>query len=196
MPRGYHHGDLRATLVETSLDLIAEQGIGAFSVAEIARRAGVSQAAPYRHFADRDALLAAVAMAVADQLAERIRAAAAARDDPVGKLAAAFGAYTRYMIERRAGLHVIYADGLLGPKYAELHGHTRALMDELLTLSFAAAPDAQAGLALMEQLLAQAHGYATFYLDGVLETHGYSKDLVVEKSEEAARVVIRGRNSE
>ncbi len=59
--RGYHHGNLREALVEAALSLIAEKGPGGFTFAEAARAAGVSAAAPYRHFRDRDALLADVA---------------------------------------------------------------------------------------------------------------------------------------
>ena len=59
--RGYHHGNLREALMKAALDLIAEKGPAGATFAEAARRAGVSPAAPYRHFRDRDELLAAVA---------------------------------------------------------------------------------------------------------------------------------------
>ena len=59
--RGYHHGNLREALVRAALDLIARKGPAGFTFAEAARWAGVSSAAPYRHFRDRDALLADVA---------------------------------------------------------------------------------------------------------------------------------------
>jgi AcrR family transcriptional regulator len=60
-PRGYHHGNLKEALVRAALELIAEKGPAGFTFAEAARWAGVSPAAPYRHFRDRDALLADVA---------------------------------------------------------------------------------------------------------------------------------------
>ena len=60
-PRGYHHGNLREALVRAALDLIAEKGPAGFTFVEAARSAGVSPAAPYRHFRDRDDLLADVA---------------------------------------------------------------------------------------------------------------------------------------
>jgi len=59
--RGYHHGNLREALVNAARDLIKEKGAAGFSFAEAARAAGVSPAAPYRHFRDRDALVAEVA---------------------------------------------------------------------------------------------------------------------------------------
>jgi AcrR family transcriptional regulator len=60
-PRGYHHGDLKEALVRAALELIAEKGPAGFTFADAARWAGVSPAAPYRHFRDRDELLADVA---------------------------------------------------------------------------------------------------------------------------------------
>jgi AcrR family transcriptional regulator len=59
--RGYHHGNLREALVRAALELIAQKGPAGFTFADAARWAGVSAAAPYRHFRDRDALLADVA---------------------------------------------------------------------------------------------------------------------------------------
>jgi AcrR family transcriptional regulator len=59
--RRYHHGDLREALIKAALELIAEKGPAGFTFADAARSAGVSSAAPYRHFRDRDSLLADVA---------------------------------------------------------------------------------------------------------------------------------------
>src|ERR1700759_561448 len=60
-PRGYHHGNLKETLIRAALELIAQKGPAGFTFAEAARWAGVSPAAPYRHFRDRDELMADVA---------------------------------------------------------------------------------------------------------------------------------------
>ena len=67
MPRSgkggrYHHGDLRAALIDTAVELIGERGVREFSLAEASRRLGVAVSAPYAHFADREDLLAAVAV--------------------------------------------------------------------------------------------------------------------------------------
>jgi AcrR family transcriptional regulator len=61
-PRGYHHGNLKEALLRAALELIAQKGPAGFTFAEAARWAGVSAAAPYRHFRDRDELLASVAL--------------------------------------------------------------------------------------------------------------------------------------
>jgi AcrR family transcriptional regulator len=60
-PRGYHHGNLKEALIRAALELIAAKGPSGFTFAEAARSAGVSPAAPYRHFRDRDELIANVA---------------------------------------------------------------------------------------------------------------------------------------
>lgn len=189
--RGYHHGELRAALVSTALELITEHGLGGFSVAEIARRAGVSPAAPYRHFPDRASLLAAVAAETAERLDERLRLAAEAHTDPAERLAAAAGAYTEYYIRNGAGLHVVFAGELRGTDHPELHARSRAVIDRFLELAFALCPQPTDALALMEQIVTQAHGYAAFYLDGVFAAYGYDPELVAEKSVAAARTVAR-----
>jgi AcrR family transcriptional regulator len=70
--RGYHHGNLREALIDAALELIAAKGPAGFTIAEAARLAGVSPAAPYRHFRDADALLAEVAVRGFDRLADRL----------------------------------------------------------------------------------------------------------------------------
>jgi len=61
-PRGYHHGNLKEALLRAALELIAQKGPAGFTFAEAARWAGVSPAAPYRHFRDREELMASVAL--------------------------------------------------------------------------------------------------------------------------------------
>ncbi len=68
-PRSYHHGNLKEALVRAALELIAEKGPAGFTFADAARWAGVSPAAPYRHYRDRDALLADVAKRGFDEFA-------------------------------------------------------------------------------------------------------------------------------
>src|SRR5215212_1890913 len=74
-PRGYHHGNLKEALIRAALELIAKKGPAGFTFAEAARWAGVSPAAPYRHFRDRDELLADVARRGFEQFADALQAA-------------------------------------------------------------------------------------------------------------------------
>ena len=73
--RGYHHGNLREALIRGALALIAEKGPAGFTIADAARSAGVSPAAPYRHFRDRDDLMADVARLGFEEFATRLAAA-------------------------------------------------------------------------------------------------------------------------
>jgi AcrR family transcriptional regulator len=73
--RGYHHGNLKEVLLDAARQLIEQHGPVGFSLAEAARLAGVSPAAPYRHFRDREALLVEVARAGFERFAERLRSA-------------------------------------------------------------------------------------------------------------------------
>ena len=74
-PRGYHHGNLREALMRAAMELIAEKGPAGFTFAEAARWAGVSPAAPYRHFRDRDELMASVAQRGFEQFEQALSAA-------------------------------------------------------------------------------------------------------------------------
>lgn len=72
--RSYHHGDLRHSIMEASIALIAEEGAESFTLREVARRVGVTHAAAYRHFTDKRAVLEAIAAQGYTALAERLRA--------------------------------------------------------------------------------------------------------------------------
>ncbi len=71
----YHHGNLREAMIEAAVDLIAKSGPNAFTLAEVARAVGVSGAAPYRHFRDRNALVADISRQGFERFAEQLFAA-------------------------------------------------------------------------------------------------------------------------
>ena len=101
--RGYHHGNLREALVEAALELIAAKGPAGFTIAEAARLAGVSPAAPYRHFRDADALLAEVALRGFDRLTDALaRAQSGHASDPVRAFEALGPAYLGFAREQPA----------------------------------------------------------------------------------------------
>lgn len=74
-PKTYHHGDLRNALIDAGLELLSEGGSAALDLRKVARKAGVSHAAPYRHFTDKQALIAAINEEGFNRLAERIKSA-------------------------------------------------------------------------------------------------------------------------
>lgn len=96
-PRGYHHGNLREELVRAALALIAEKGPAGFTIAEAARAAGVSPAAPYRHFRDRDELMMEIARRGFEAFALMLSAAwDEGRPDPLGAIARLGRAYLQF----------------------------------------------------------------------------------------------------
>ena len=106
--RAYHHGDLRRALVTASLDVIAEVGPEGFTLRDIARRLKVAPSAPYRHFEDKEALLAAVAAECAERLGEAMDAAReTAGDDPLEPFRLAGIAYVRFAVENPAHFRVL-----------------------------------------------------------------------------------------
>ncbi len=110
---GYHHGSLRETLIEASEALLAERGLEGFSLREVARRSGVSPAAPAHHFGDVDGLLAAVATQAFDGLTAALEAGnrrggddavARLREQGVGYVSFALRHPGRFILMFRAGL--------------------------------------------------------------------------------------------
>lgn len=93
----YHHGDLRAHLIETVRILVEEKGADGFSISEAARRAGVSSAAPYKHFHDRNEIVRAVALAGIDRMRDQMdEVALAARGTLLGPIVALGTQYSEF----------------------------------------------------------------------------------------------------
>ncbi|MFC3994130.1 TetR/AcrR family transcriptional regulator [Actinoplanes siamensis] len=191
--RGYHHGDLRASLITASFELLAEVGLRRFSVAAVARRLGVSSAAPYRHFPGRDHLLSAVSAAAAHDLRSAIVAAAdRAGADPSSRLASVAEAYFRYVVRTGAGFHVIYAAELYAVPDEARREQTRALMATLLELASAVGvPSHRQAVALVEAIVAVAHGYTTLFAEGFFAQGALTVDATAARAVAAAEALIR-----
>src|SRR5271170_4411926 len=110
--RPYHHGDLRRELVQAALAIVTEEQDWAFSLRHLARRAGVSHNAPYNHFADKDALLAAVAIVGMERLGDRMMDAMAGIDDPADQLLQTGLAYVRTGVANPALYRLIFGSVL------------------------------------------------------------------------------------
>jgi AcrR family transcriptional regulator len=192
----YHHGDLRPALVDAAIAVIAERGVRDFSMAEASRRLGVTTAAPYRHFADRDELLAAVAARGLAVFAAMLSGAAGAADTPAQRLAAMAGAYVRFAAQQRPLFDTLFSSGLDKSRHPELQRAWEPV-DALLT----AVPlevcdgDSAAAEALSDAIEASAHGYAMLLTDG---EYGDGPDVVSDTAEKAiasARALIAGRRA-
>jgi len=107
----YHHGDLRRALLDAALEVLSREGASALTLREVARRAGVTHAAPYRHFTDKQALLAAVAEEGFRMLAAEMASGAAAHPDDPGRGLQAIGtAYVRFATTQRARFQVMFGN--------------------------------------------------------------------------------------
>ena len=162
----YHHGDLRAALLDAALEVLEEDGATALSLRAVARRAGVSSAAPYRHYADREALVSAVAGVGYRDLAERLAAAHPAPSTPA-QLADVAVAYVRFAIERPALFRIMFSEPC-DRNNDERVAATAAVTLYLREIVARAFPDSDPE-ALAPAIWALVHGLAFLYLDGKLD---------------------------
>lgn len=104
----YHHGNLKAALSTAALQLVEETGLEAFTLREVARRAGVSHNAPYRHFKKKEDVFASLATAGFHQLNDRLSEALEGDSDPAAKLRGASRAYLAFAFENPARFAVMF----------------------------------------------------------------------------------------
>jgi AcrR family transcriptional regulator len=124
--KSYHHGDLRAALLRSSLDLM-RQGPHEFTFRELARRAGVSHAAPYRHFRNKDEFLAAIAEEGFIRLTACLNAAATKDWEPFRRLKNAVVAYVEFSLDEPEQFRVMFSVNLDG----ELHPSVKVAVKKL-----------------------------------------------------------------
>jgi AcrR family transcriptional regulator len=191
----YHHGDLRSALVDAAIGVIAERGVRDFSMAEASRRLGVTTAAPYRHFADRDELLAAVAARGLAVFAAMLSAAADAAD-PAQRLAAMAGAYVRFAAEQRPLFDALFSSGLDKSRHPELQRAWEPVDALLTTVPLEVCDgDPAAAEALSDAIEASAHGYAMLLNDGEYGDGPDAVSVTAEKAIASARALIAGRRA-
>jgi len=191
----YHHGDLRSALVEAAIGVIAERGVRDFSLAEASRRLGVTTAAPYRHFADRDELLAAVAARALGVFAAMLAGAADAADTPAERLAAMAGAYVRFAAQQRPLFDAIFNSGLDKSRHPELQRAWEPV-DTLLTVVLQVCDGDQAAAgALADAVEASAHGHAMLLIDGEYGEGPEAVDAAAAKAIASARALTAGRHA-
>ena len=113
--RPYHHGDLRRAIVTAAMEILQETQSLEFSLRELARRAGVSHNAPYKHFADKRELLAAVSAAGFETLTKRMTTEIAGLDNAREQLFAMLRAYIAHGVENPALYNLMFGGYLGGP---------------------------------------------------------------------------------
>ncbi len=197
MPKSgrYHHGDLRAALVDAAIVLIAERGVRGFSLAEASRRVGVSAAAPYRHFADRDELLAAVAVQGLQVFAAEVASEARDADAPEQQLAAIARAYVRFAALQRPLFDTLFSAGIDKRSYPELERAWEPVDAFLAVVEDICAGDTVAADALAEALEATAHGHAALLIDGEYGQGADAIQVAADKAAGATLAIIAGRTA-
>jgi AcrR family transcriptional regulator len=169
--RSYHHGDLRAALLGAALEILRTEGSAALTLREVARRAGVSHQAPYHHFADRAALVAAVAQDGFERLMEAVERARSSADDPVAEFREGGLAYVIFAVRHPEHYRIMF-----GPELADRSAHPdldRAARRVFEALSAppgggARPPEASGPSALQATLWSMVHGLAMLLIDGQL----------------------------
>ncbi len=162
----YHHGDLRAACLRAARELLEEDGSAGLSLRAVARRAGVSATAPYRHYPDRDALVSAVAAEGYRELAESLAATHPSPATP-DELSAVAVAYVRFALDRPAMFRVMFAEPC-DPTSQERVAATAAISQYVRDIVHGVFPRADAE-ALSTAVWALVHGLAFLHLDGKLD---------------------------
>jgi AcrR family transcriptional regulator len=165
--KAYHHGDLATALVDAAEELLEEKGVNGLGLREVARRVGVSAMAPYRHFSDREALLAAVAARGFERFGASLREAAVANPtEPFSAMGYAYIAYAR----AHKGMFQL----MFGPEIAQRKDYPalRERMDMAFEKLVGGAQ--QEGVSEVEtrvraiQAWCAVHGLAHLILDGIM----------------------------
>ncbi|GAA1719668.1 TetR/AcrR family transcriptional regulator [Kribbella yunnanensis] len=184
---GYHHGDLRNALEQAALQLVAERGPQGFSLAEASRRAGVSAAAPFRHFANKEALLAALALRSYQEQRERFAAAMTGVADPAEQLARFATAYVEFAVDQQALFDVTFGAGLVKADHPGLEEAGQQVLDVLREPAEQLRTTPDAAVDLIHTIAATAHGFAAFLREGVLADRARTG----LRAAEAARVLAQ-----
>ena len=165
---GQHHGDLRAGLLRAALDLLHEGGVEALTLRAVARRAGVSPGAPYHHFADKDALLAAVAE---DGFVRLHAALTESSGAPAARLRSMCAAYTRFALTNPALYAVMFHPDLgQSPTMQSVAAAALATFEQLIAAVAAVSPrpDPQGQREAALLVWATAHGAVVLQLGGMV----------------------------
>jgi AcrR family transcriptional regulator len=130
----YHHGNLRDALLHAAIRLIAEVGPMAFTLREVARRAGVSHNAPYRHFRNKDELMTAVATEGYRELTQAMETATRDRDQALDRLKRAGLAYIDFALRRPEHFSVMFDAPLVGATHQESNAAAKEAFSMLVGL--------------------------------------------------------------
>jgi len=180
--RGYHHGDLRNALLDAARKILEEESLANLSLRAVARRAGVSHAAPYRHFPNHESLLVELAVEGFVELRSDIAAAVTGPDAESDRIAKIGAAYMRFVVRRPELTSLMFGSTLPNRDgFPELAGAADAIGAEI----GGALHDSALGLAVW----ASVHGLAMLILRNVIDLGQRKSGLDVLPSR--AEIVLR-----
>jgi AcrR family transcriptional regulator len=188
----YHHGDLRQALLNAALELVDETGPRGFSLAQVCRQAGVSMAAPYRHFEDKESLLAAVCQSSFVLFRETLLAAkSACGKDVRQRLKALAHAYLSFAETNESRFRIMFSANLPKSRFPELYATARSAFEITLEtvadcqgFSDATSPETYTQAV---SLWSNCHGLAALMIDGYLREISVEQripeliDLMIER---------------
>lgn len=188
----FHHGNLRQALIDGALIILGKEGQGAITLREVARRAGVTHAAPYRHFDGKEALLAAVAEEGFHQLRHDMEQVAAGDGDSLDRLQRFGEAYVRFALRNPAHYRLMY-----GPEFAHraAHGGLQEASKKAFMLLLDAVRECQQARLVRDgdpvhvglSMWSTVHGLSLLIMDRQMEDAGVSKS----QSEAVIRVAMQ-----
>ncbi|WBU61661.1 TetR/AcrR family transcriptional regulator [Paracoccus albus] len=180
--KAYHHGDLRRAVIDTAMAMLVEDGDWRFTLREVARRAGVSHAAPYKHFADKSVLLGELALIGFDRLYEALQVPTRDSGDFDAELIGMARAYLNFGARNPALYHLMFGADVA--RSFELHLQPRAMAPFLLLVDTLTRGQSAGWISdrpvrgLAASCWAQLHGLTTLRLDGLLRVEKVGADAV------------------
>jgi len=203
MPRKtYHHGDLKNALIQAGIEILAQEGVGGLSLRKAARRAGVSHAAPYAHFADKQNLIAAIASDGHKKIFERFEAIRARHaDDPLRQFLSGAWAYMQFGLESPDHYRITFSgviqDEHSHPEFLEYSQRNmqtlREIIEQCRSAGVVSADDINPELQAVG-IWGLLHGLVLLMIEGQLPSQlmktTQSKDMLIAALQQVVRVPI------
>lgn len=175
--QAYHHGDLRAALIEAGLKILSTEGIEALSLRAIARAVGVTQAAPYSHFRDKDDLLAAVAETGFQRLALQMAEDATGQNGVEARIEKLMASYVRFAVANKPLFQLMFSRELAEmknyPTLAMTAGKSYALISAALAKRNVSGDETRF---LTLAIWSLCHGLTTLIVDGKINLAAFGAE--------------------
>jgi AcrR family transcriptional regulator len=176
---GYHHGDLREALIAATEDILAKEGAEFFTLRAVARRAGVSPAAPSHHFGNAAGLLVAVGLRGYAELTRMLKEAGEGAGTPIERLHAQGTAYVRFALRYPGRFELMFSNKrrLIGDD--RLKGAGKAAYEEMERTLGEVVPAKDARVAAIAAW-STIHGFAKLAIEGKFDAAGKSSEKVIK----------------